>query len=398
MAKPPSDASLLFGALAESGLIKQRRNGSFEMLLDGVKKIDWFTDRPYRVEGTWKPQKLLRKWDKYFATSEPNAQASFKVGGKRELLTFEMLKPEYNAKKKYFNFKLDTEIINDRETKLLNQSKNQSLDDVTLFIDDANPEVNIDETTQYNEDLTGIMLSGKDLTNIDLSGINFKQAQLANNNFTNANLNNSDFTKASIYGSNFTGANLTGAIFNDTNTAGGNFTRADLTGMKTDAYSMENPNITWSDTICPNGTKNIGSSPCKGDQLIAVEVPATLNVIDLSSRDLSNARLNGMNLSNFNLSNTNLTKADLSKSNLTQANLSGADLTGANLLNAKLENTRMENVNITSANLSGATTDYQSLSSEGIIWSDTINPDGWRCTGDKLATCNRWIERLQYTT
>ena len=78
-AQPPAGSSLLFGALADSGKIKQRKNGSYRMVLKGVDEIDWFTDRPQRAEGTWKPQKLLRKWDKYFASSEPNAQAGFRA-------------------------------------------------------------------------------------------------------------------------------------------------------------------------------------------------------------------------------------------------------------------------------------------------------------------------------
>ena len=43
MAKPPAGSSLLFGALADSGLIKQRKNGSYRMVLKGVDEIDWFT-------------------------------------------------------------------------------------------------------------------------------------------------------------------------------------------------------------------------------------------------------------------------------------------------------------------------------------------------------------------
>ena len=45
MAKPPVGASLLFGALADSGQIKQRKNGTYRMVLEGVDEIDWFTDR-----------------------------------------------------------------------------------------------------------------------------------------------------------------------------------------------------------------------------------------------------------------------------------------------------------------------------------------------------------------
>ena len=94
MAQPPAGSSLLFGALADSGLIKQRKIGSYHMVLNGVDEIDWFTDRPDRYEGLWKPQKLLRKWDKYFATSKPNAQAGFKADEEQEMVTFEMFKPK----------------------------------------------------------------------------------------------------------------------------------------------------------------------------------------------------------------------------------------------------------------------------------------------------------------
>ena len=45
MAKPPAGASLLFGALADSGRIKQRKNDSYQMVLKCVDEIDWFTDR-----------------------------------------------------------------------------------------------------------------------------------------------------------------------------------------------------------------------------------------------------------------------------------------------------------------------------------------------------------------
>jgi len=55
MTKIPAGASLLFGALADSGRIRQRKNGSDRMILKGVDQINWFTDRPERVEGTWKP-------------------------------------------------------------------------------------------------------------------------------------------------------------------------------------------------------------------------------------------------------------------------------------------------------------------------------------------------------
>ena len=47
-AQPPAGSSLLFGALADSGRINQRKNGSYRMVLKGVESINWFTDRPER--------------------------------------------------------------------------------------------------------------------------------------------------------------------------------------------------------------------------------------------------------------------------------------------------------------------------------------------------------------
>ena len=57
MAKPPADSPLYLRALADSGRIKQRKNGSYRMVLKGIDDIEWFTDRPDRYEGLWKPQK-----------------------------------------------------------------------------------------------------------------------------------------------------------------------------------------------------------------------------------------------------------------------------------------------------------------------------------------------------
>ena len=137
MAKPPAGSSLLFGALADSGRIKERKNGSYRMVLKGIDEIDWFTDRPDRFEGLWKPQKLIRMWDSLFATSEPNAQASLKVGEQRELITFEMFKPKYNGSKQQLSFKIDSKIINKREEHLVSWLKGKALNEVSLFIDDA---------------------------------------------------------------------------------------------------------------------------------------------------------------------------------------------------------------------------------------------------------------------
>ena len=108
MAKPPAGSSLLFGALADSGRIKQRKNGSYRMVLKGVEEIDWFTDRPNREAGMWTTKKFVNQWESMFSRIEPNAQATFELNlgipsdeeKSQELITFEMYKPKLRKKEK----------------------------------------------------------------------------------------------------------------------------------------------------------------------------------------------------------------------------------------------------------------------------------------------------------
>ena len=137
MAKPPAGSSLLFGALADSGKIKQRKNGSYRMVLKGVDEIDWFTDRPNRVAGEWSPKKLVKEWDVLFSdgAGAPNAQATFEVGSKRKLVTFEMFKPKLSNSNQTLSFKVRG--IGEKNKDLLTGLRNKRLSDASLFIDDG---------------------------------------------------------------------------------------------------------------------------------------------------------------------------------------------------------------------------------------------------------------------
>ena len=136
MAQPPAGSSLLFGALADSGKIKQRKNGSYRMVLKGVDKFDWFTDRPDRVAGEWSSKKLLRKWDSLFGDVEPNAQATFEVGSKRELATFEMYKPKLGDSNQTLSFKVRG--IGEKNKDLLIGLNDMPLSNASIFVDGTN--------------------------------------------------------------------------------------------------------------------------------------------------------------------------------------------------------------------------------------------------------------------
>jgi hypothetical protein len=135
VAQPPVGSSLLFGALADSGRIKERKNGSTRMVLKGVDDIDWFTDRPDRVAGEWSPKKLLKEWDVLFSDGAPNAQATFEMGSKRKLVTFEMFKPKLSDSNQTLSFKVRG--IGENNKDLLTGLRNKRLSDASLFIDDG---------------------------------------------------------------------------------------------------------------------------------------------------------------------------------------------------------------------------------------------------------------------
>ena len=291
MAKPPAGSSLLFGALADSGQIKQRKNGSYRIVLKGVDEIDWFTDRPDRVEGTWKPQKLISQWESFFETSEPNAQASFKVGEERELITFEMFKPKFNNKKQRLSFKIDAEIINNRESDLVTGLKGKALDEVTLFIDDALDDDGLSSTCDLTgTDLNGANLSGANLTGANLSGAYLNGAYLNGANLSGANLGanlsganlGANLTKANLINANLSSASLYGAYLNGAHLNGANLTRANLTGANLSGANLNGANLSganlkdttyasnttwptdeyWGNTTCPDGTNSDSNRSC----------------------------------------------------------------------------------------------------------------------------------------
>ena len=131
MTKPPAGASLLFGALADSGQIKQRKNGSYRMVLKGVDGINWFTDRPYRSEGIWNTRKLVRRWGKLFDIIQPNAQATFKHSSGDKLLTFEMYRPVIAERGEPMYFRIKP--ISARGKKIVSSTNNARLKEVSFL-------------------------------------------------------------------------------------------------------------------------------------------------------------------------------------------------------------------------------------------------------------------------
>ena len=314
MAQPPAGSSLLFGVLTDSGQIKQRKNGSYRMVLDGVDEIDWFTDRPEREAGIWKPQKLLRKWDSMFSLAEPNAQAAFMINGQQKMASFEMSKPKLNEDKDSMRFNLKGIGKNNKDW--ITGLAGKKLDDVSLFIDNG--------------------------SNRPACYPKCENANLRYLNLANVDLHDADFTNADFTGSDLTSADLTEVNLTTAYLPLANLTDANLTGMHQKG-GMDQRNL------------NIRNAILTGANLSG----ADLSYADLFKSDLTRAFLNGADLKRTQLSNTNLTKANLTNINMDNAILYGANLSGANLTDTNLTDADLAEANLT-----------------GTIWGNTTCPDG----------------------
>ena len=250
------------------------------MVLKGVDDIDWFTDRPDRVAGEWSPKKLVRKWEGLFGDVEPNAQATFEMGSKRELVTFEMFKPKLNDSNQTLSFKVRG--IGKKNKDLLTGLRNKQLSDASLFIDDSLPAclpncqgadlsgAYLIDATLKGADLTGAYLINANLIDANLSYANLSYAILSNAILSNANLIDANLSYAKLIDTNLSyaylmdailkGADLTGADLTDANLTDANLTGANLTGANLD-------DARWNNTTCPDGTTNDGTSPCTAEQL-----------------------------------------------------------------------------------------------------------------------------------
>ena len=98
------------------------------MILKGVDQINGLTERPDRVEGKWKPGKLLRTWNSYFAKIEPSDQATLKADDEQEIVNIWNVQSKSKGRKgkMIFNIKL----ISASGEVLLTGLKDKKLDDI----------------------------------------------------------------------------------------------------------------------------------------------------------------------------------------------------------------------------------------------------------------------------
>ena len=252
-AKPPADSPLYLRALADSGRIKQRKNGSYRMVLKGVDEIQWLTDRPEIVEGAWTPRMMLKKWGSIFSLKKYVATSVFKIDNVMDVILFEMFKPTLNKSGDQLSFRVKS-------------NHKDSDNEITKLL-------GLD-TNSKDSDYEITRLLGKELDNASLSFTRAWPACL-NNKCQKKDLSETDLTKADLSYANLIRADLSGADLTDANLTGAFLRKAklndtDLTGADLTFAKLTGANLTgaiWDDTTCPDGTMNIGTSPCTVEQL-----------------------------------------------------------------------------------------------------------------------------------
>ena len=66
MAKPPSDAPVLFDVECDSSTIKQRKDGSYKLVMEDVERVHWETDDAEAEDGYYNAKKYAKSYDNYY--------------------------------------------------------------------------------------------------------------------------------------------------------------------------------------------------------------------------------------------------------------------------------------------------------------------------------------------
>jgi Pentapeptide repeats (9 copies) len=116
--------------------------------------------------------------------------------------------------------------------------------------------------TPWSEILSNVLVTKRsNLHGANLEGVNLEGDNLPEANLKGANLKGANLQKANLQGANLNGVNASGANFAGANLEGANLNKANLTDASLDGANTKGANlnkITWSNTICPDGSNSNG--------------------------------------------------------------------------------------------------------------------------------------------
>ena len=212
MAKPPSDAPVLFDIESDSSTIKQRKDGSYKLVMEGVERVHWETDDAEADDGYYNAKKYAKSYDNYYGEDAAvSAYETFTLAdGAKEKCKFTITDVKYNEK--------SNKLVYD-----ITPKNNKQADKITGIESETQTEsaVYSTERTRWRPDW---MPNGR--------------------------------------GRNLSGADLSGAVLWDAVLWGAVLFRADLRGALHLNRTLRADQAFWFQTTCPDGSMNPREQPC----------------------------------------------------------------------------------------------------------------------------------------
>ena len=261
MAKPPSDAPVLFDVQSESSTIKQDKDGSYKLVMEDVEKVHWETDDAEAKDGYYSAKKYAKNYDTYYGKdAEVSAYETFTLAdGSKEKCKFTITDVKYNQELNKLVY--DIEPANKKQADKITGIEGEVLVESAVYSSTRSG-------WKRTPDAWGVRWrplwwyrgdTGKQLELESLRWADIRRAPLKN-----SNLKWADLRWAILKDADLRGADMWEAVMWMTDLRG-----ADLTGaLNLVPHRNQLDHARWGETTCPDGSMNVGTQRCSGDQLI----------------------------------------------------------------------------------------------------------------------------------
>ena len=327
MAKPPSSAHVLFDVQSESSTIKQGKDGSYKLVMEDIETVHWETDSAKAEDGYYSAKKYAKKFDTYYGKdAEVSAYETFFLAdGSKEKCKFTVTDVKYNQKSNKLVYDITPK--NKKQAEKITGIEGEAQTESAVYSTErtrcrrrglrapCNPplrpdwmpngqdrdlrganlsRMNLRHARLDRADLTDARMVRTDLRWARLTDANLRDASLVNANLGAAYLGNADLSGAdllrvnltgfaSLRGADLTGARLTRAVLGGADLSDARLDRtelkhvdlrhvdlrgASLSGARGLDKAIQADMARWFETTCPDGSMNVGTQPCSGDQLI----------------------------------------------------------------------------------------------------------------------------------
>ena len=308
MAKPPSDAPVLFDVECDSSTIKQRKDGSYKLVMEGVERVHWETDDAEADDGYYNAKKYAKSYDNYYGEdAEVSAYETFTLAdGSKEKCKFTITDVKYNQKSNKLVYDITPK--NNKQADKITGIESETQAECAVYSTERtrwSPQwmprapglglrgADLSFADMHQGDLRHADLTNADLRYADLTNADLRYAALTNADLRYADLTNADLLHTHLEDADLSFADLSRAVLAKTVLRGANLSFADLSDAAlidadlsgTDMYQADlseadlrfttnlnqafNTDMAfWFETNCPDDSMNVGTQPCSGDQLI----------------------------------------------------------------------------------------------------------------------------------